>query len=316
MPAARPYEVKMRKYYAPMEGLTDRIYRDIHSRYFPGLDRYYTPFFSPTIHHALTNKEARELPPAEENKTCTIPQILTKSPEDFLWMANLCADRGYTEINLNAGCPSGTVTAKGKGAGMLADIQALDRFLEQVFAHVPLPVSVKTRIGVQSAEEWPAILDVYNRYPIAQLTVHCRVRKAFYAGNVEEDCFQFAVKHSKNPLCYNGDLTCREEIDRVQKWYPQVNAVMIGRGLIARPDMLCKEKADNQKLIAFYDELLQSYLVAFGGSRNAMFRLKEHWHYLLPCFAGSEKLGKKLRKTTDLEEYQTISREILSLPRI
>ena len=306
----------MKYYFAPMEGLTDRIYRDIHARFFPGLDRYYTPFFSPTMHHSLTNKEARELPMAEETPVCTIPQILTKSAEDFLWMANLCAERGYTEVNLNTGCPSGTVTAKGKGAGMLANTEELDRFLEQVFSHAPLSVSVKTRIGVQTSEEWPAILGVYNRYPIKELTVHSRVRKAFYAGTVEEDCFRYAVEHSKNPLCYNGDLNTKEDIDRVQKDYPEVEAVMIGRGLIARPDMLCTNKADSQKLIAFYDALLEAYLIAFGGSRNAMFRLKEHWHYLLPCFADSEKLGKKLRKTTDLQEYRTISREILSLPRI
>ena len=306
----------MKYYFAPMEGLTDRIYRDIHARFFPGLDRYYTPFFSPTMHHSLTNKEARELPMAVETPVCTIPQILTKSAEDFLWMANLCAERGYTEVNLNAGCPSGTVTAKGKGAGMLANTEELDRFLEQVFTSSPLPVSVKTRIGVQSSEEWPAILEVYNRYPIKELTVHSRVRKAFYAGTVEEDCFSYAVEHSKNPLCYNGDLNTKEDIDRVQKDYPEVEAVMIGRGLIARPDMLSTDKADSQKLIAFYDALLEAYLIAFGGSRNAMFRLKEHWHYLLPCFADSEKLGKKLRKTTDLQEYRTISREILSLPRI
>lgn len=306
----------MKYYFAPMEGLTDRIYRDIHARFFPGLDRYYTPFFSPTMHHSLTNKEARELPMAVETPVCTIPQILTKSAEDFLWMANLCAERGYTEVNLNAGCPSGTVTAKGKGAGMLANTEELDRFLEQVFTSSPLPVSVKTRIGVQASEEWPAILEVYNRYPIKELTVHSRVRKAFYAGTVEEDCFRYAVEHSKNPLCYNGDLNTKEDIDRVQKDYPEVEAVMIGRGLIARPDMLSTDKADSQKLIAFYDALLEAYLIAFGGSRNAMFRLKEHWHYLLPCFADSEKLGKKLRKTTDLQEYRTISREILSLPRI
>ena len=306
----------MKYYFAPMEGLTDRIYRDLHARYFPGIHRYYTPFFSPTMHHSLTNKEARELPLAAENAVCTIPQVLTKSAEDFLWMANLCADRGYTEVNLNAGCPSGTVTAKGKGAGMLADLEGLDRFLEEVFTHSPLPVSVKTRIGVQSAEEWPAILEVYNRYPIQELTVHSRVRKAFYAGNVEEDCFRYAVKNSNSPLCYNGDLNHLQDIVRIQKEYPSVDAVMVGRGLIARPDMLCEQKASRQKLIAFYEELLQAYLVAFGGSRNAMFRLKEHWHYLLPCFAESEKLGKRLRKTTDLEEYRSISREILSLPRV
>lgn len=306
----------MKYYFAPMEGLTDRIYRDIHNRFFPGLDRYYTPFFSPTMHHSLTNKEARELPLAAQTPVCTVPQILTRSAEDFLWMADLCAERGYTEVNLNAGCPSGTVTAKGKGAGMLANLDELDRFLEQIFSFSPLPVSVKTRVGVQSAEEWPAILEIYNRYPVKELTVHSRVRKAFYNGSMEEECFRYAAAHSKSPLCYNGDLNALADIDRVQKAYPGVDAVMIGRGLIARPDMLCNQKADSQKLIAFYEALLESYLAAFGGSRNAIFRLKEHWHYLLPCFAESEKPGKRLRKTTDLQEYRAISREILSLPRI
>jgi tRNA-dihydrouridine synthase len=267
----------------------------------------------------FSEKEIREVRPQVNGGAPTVPQLLTARPEHFLWAARDMKALGYTQIDLNLGCPSGTVVAKHKGAGMLADADTLDRFLHEIFnglAGENLQISVKTRIGVQSSEEWPAILEVYNRYPIKELTVHSRVRKAFYAGTVEEDCFRYAVEHSKNPLCYNGDLNTKEDIDRVQKDYPEVEAVMIGRGLIARPDMLSTDKADSQKLIAFYDALLEAYLIAFGGSRNAMFRLKEHWHYLLPCFADSEKLGKKLRKTTDLQEYRTISREILSLPRI
>ena len=100
--------------FAPMEGLTDHIYRELHHRYFPGVDRYYTPFFSPTIHRSLTPRERLELPPADAMGYCLVPQILTKVPEDFLWMAEQCREQGYTVVNLNLGCPSGTVTAKGK----------------------------------------------------------------------------------------------------------------------------------------------------------------------------------------------------------
>jgi tRNA-dihydrouridine synthase len=148
----------MRYYLAPMEGITDSIYRRIHHKYFPGVDRYYMPFLSPTIHRTLTHKEDRELPMADSVDFVAIPQILTKVPEDFLWAAEQCAQRGYSEVNLNAGCPSGTVTAKGKGAGMLADLDSLDRFLGSVFAASPLPVSVKTRIGMESPEEFASIV--------------------------------------------------------------------------------------------------------------------------------------------------------------
>ena len=179
----------MRYYFAPMEGLTDSIFRKIHHKYFPGVDRYYTPFFSPTIHRTLTPREARELPPADSQPFKAVPQLLTKVSEDFLWAAEQCRDLGYAEVNLNIGCPSGTVTAKGKGSGMLRDPDGLDAFLDAIFSGAPLPISVKTRIGFENPEEFPRILEIFNRYPIQELTIHPRVRKAFYNGPVEMDAF-------------------------------------------------------------------------------------------------------------------------------
>ena len=137
----------MRYYFAPMEGLTDSIYRNLHHSLYPSVDQYYTPFLSPTVHRTLTQKEKREIPFAESLDFRVVPQLLTKNPQDFVWMAQQCADRGYKEINLNLGCPSGTVTAKGKGAGMLRDPDALDRFLDEIFQATPIEISIKTRIG-------------------------------------------------------------------------------------------------------------------------------------------------------------------------
>ena len=301
----------MRYYFAPMEGLTDSIYRLRHRQFFPGVDRYYTPFFSPTQSHNHTRKEQKELPPRQSLGVEVIPQILTKVPEDFLWLAQKCAALGYEEVNLNAGCPSGTVTAKGKGAGMLADPDSLDCFLDQVFSKCPIAISVKTRIGFQSPEEFAGLLNIYNRYPIKELTVHPRVRKAFYAGTADREAFAYAAENSKNPLCYNGDIADKTQALEIGQAFPNVNAVMIGRGLIARPDMLSPLEADGQTLHAFYEALLEDYLQVFGSSRNAMFRLKEHWHYLLSRLPHCDKLAKRLRKTTDLEEYRSITKEIL-----
>lgn len=299
-------------YFAPLEGLTDSAFRRIHHTYFPGVDRYYTPFFSPTVHRALTPREARELPKADSLNAVVIPQLLTKVAEDFLWMATQCRDLGYEEVNLNLGCPSGTVTAKGKGSGMLRDLSALDAFLDAIFRECPLPISVKTRIGFSDPAEFPALLEIYNRYPIRELTVHPRVRAAFYKGSVDMDMFRLAMAESKNPVCYNGDLTGLADIQKIAAEFPSLKAVMIGRGLIANPGMLTPGGTTREALKGYMEALLNEYLVSFGGSRNAMFRLKEHWGLLLSHFQVEEKLAKKLRKTTDLEEYRSITSQIFN----
>ena len=299
----------MRYYFAPMEGLTDSIYRRAHHTWFSGVDRYYMPFLSPTIHRTLTHREDRELPMADSESFAAVPQVLTKVPADFLWAAEVCRDRGYEEVNLNAGCPSGTVVSKGKGSGMLRDLQHLDTFLEAVFQDSVLPISVKTRLGIENPEEFAAILDIYNKYPIKELTIHPRVRKQFYSGSVDMEKFRYAVQNSKNPLCYNGDITTLSQVEALAQEFPQLESVMIGRGLVADPGLLCGG-TDVVKLEQFMNALLEEYTEAFGGSRNAMFRLKENWGMLHPRFEGVDKLWKKLRKTTDLEEYKSLSAEI------
>ena len=299
----------MRYYFAPMEGLTDSIYRRLHHKYFPGVDKYYMPFLSPTIHRTLTHKEDRELPMADSVDFAAVPQVLTKVSEDFLWAAQVCRDRGYDEVNLNVGCPSGTVVSKGKGSGMLRDAAALDQFLEEVFTHSPLPISVKTRLGLENPEAFYPLLEVYNRYPIKELTIHPRVRKQFYDGAVNMELFDYAVEHSKNPLCYNGDILTLAQAEALQRKYPQVQSIMIGRGLVADPGML-SGGTDVKALEAFMNELMAVYEVEFGGSRNAIFRLKENWGFLHDRFEGSEKLWKRLRKTTDASEFKAITAEI------
>ena len=300
----------MNYYFAPMEGLTDSIYRRFHHKYFSGVDKYFMPFLSPTIHRTLTHKEDRELPFADSESFVAVPQILTKVADDFLWAAQVCAARGYQEVNLNVGCPSGTVVSKGKGSGLLRDPEALDRFLEEIFSKSPLAISIKTRLGIENSQEFPAILEVYNRYPIQELTIHPRTRKQFYDGDLHLDMFTYAIENSTNPLCFNGDLRISSDILNFSDRYPQITSVMIGRGLIADPGMLTPGGTTRDALKAFTDELTESYIEAFGGARNAMFRMKENWSFLRHRFQDSDRLWKQLRKTTDLGEYRAITTEL------
>ena len=300
----------MRYYFAPMEGLTDSIYRRLHHKYFSGVDRYYMPFISPTIHRQLTHKEDRELPLADSESFIAIPQVLTKVPEDFLWAAQVCADRGYSEVNLNVGCPSGTVVSKGKGSGMLRSAEELDRFLDAVFTASPLPISVKTRLGLENPEDFVGILEIFNRYPIQELTVHPRVRKDFYKEAVREEWFRYAYENSKIPLCYNGNIITKAQADEIAATYPGVESVMIGRALIGDPGMLMPEGVTKETLKAFHDEMVEEYIRVFGSARNAMFRMKENWSLLHKRFEDTDRLWKRLRKTTDYEEYMAITAEI------
>ena len=300
----------MNYYFAPMEGLTDSIYRLQHHRFFGGVNRYYMPFFSPTIHRTLTSKETRELPRADSVPFTVVPQVMTKCAEDFLWAAEVVRDLGYNEINLNIGCPSGTVVAKGKGSGMLRDLEELTKFFDSIFAVSSLPVTVKTRIGLESPEEFPAVLELYNRYPIKELTIHPRVRKQFYEGQVHREWFTYAVQHSTIPLCFNGDIRTLSDVSVLQEEYPGLNAVMIGRGLIADPGMLVGG-TDIGTLESFLNALMDDYAVEFASCRNALFRMKENWVYLHDRFTGSDKLWKKMRKTTDAAEFRRLSAELL-----
>ena len=300
----------MQYYFAPMEGLTDSVYRRLHHQYFPGVDRYYMPFFSPTIHRSLTARESRELSPADSVDFTAVPQVLTKVPEDFLWAAQVCRDLGYEEINLNIGCPSGTVVAKGKGSGMLRDLAGLDRFLDAIFSATPLPISIKTRLGLEAPEEFSAILEIYNRYPIRELTIHPRVRRQFYDGEVHREWFGYAMENSKNPLCFNGDICSLSQVQALQAQYPGLQAVMIGRGLVADPGMLCGG-TNLETLERFLNALMDAYEVEFSGCRNALFRMKENWAHLYIRFDGCDKLWKKMRKTTDAAEFRSLSAQLL-----
>lgn len=300
----------MKVSFAPMEGLTDSVYRRLHGKYFPGVDSYYMPFLSPTVHRSLTAREAAELPPADTVPIRAVPQLLTHDADDFLWAARQCAQRGYTRVNLNLGCPSGTVVAKKKGAGMLAEPEKLDRFLEIICAGSPIPVSVKTRIGLNDSAEFPTLLEVFNRHGLAELIIHPRLRTQFYKGGVDMDAFRYAYAHTSIPLCYNGDIRCYADIRQLQREFPRLNGVMIGRGLLTDPGMLAPGGTDKDTLAAFSEALLREYPIRLGGSRNALFRLKEHWSYLICRFDGSEKLGKRLRKAADLTSFSAVVDEI------
>ena len=309
----------MNYYAAPMEGLTDRIWRQVHQKWFGAADapmRYYAPFLSPPENRVLIPKKMAELAPEANAGTVVIPQLLARDGELAAWMIGEMRKLGYTEVNLNFGCPSGTVTAKGKGAGMLRDPARLDAFLDAVFSAVEGPVSVKTRIGVQKPEEFAALLDIYNRYPICELTIHPRVMKQLYRGQADRAAFAAALPECRMPVCYNGDVTTPEELYALEAEFPQLSGIMVGRGLIADPALFRRARggapASREELRGYCDDLYHGYTEAFGAASCAVSRMKAHWFYLIHRFEGADPLEKPLRKAREGWEYETVVNQIFT----
>ena len=309
----------MNYYAAPMEGLTDRIWRQVHQKWFGAADapmRYYAPFLSPPENRVLIPKKMAELAPEANAGTVVIPQLLARDGELAAWMIGEVRKLGYTEVNLNFGCPSGTVTAKGKGAGMLRDPARLDAFLDAVFSAVEGPVSVKTRIGVQKPEEFAALLDIYNRYPICELTIHPRVMKQLYRGQADRAAFAAALPECRMPVCYNGDVTTPEELHALEAEFPQLSGIMVGRGLIADPALFRRARGgapvSREELRGYCDDLYHGYTEAFGAASCAVSRMKAHWFYLIHRFEGADPLEKPLRKAREGWEYETVVNQIFT----
>ena len=204
----------MQYYFAPLEGVTGSEFRRAHHRWFPGVDAYYMPFLSPTQDHVFTQRELRNVLPEHNQGFRAVPQLLTKNADDFLWCAGELAAMGYDEVNLNLGCPSGTVVAKGKGSGLLGAPEALDRMLDRIFSGSPVAVSLKTRLGLEDPEEFARLLEIFGRYPVSLLIVHPRVRKGFYRHPVRVEYFEQAVDAYHGPLCFNGGLVTAEDCAR------------------------------------------------------------------------------------------------------
>lgn len=298
----------MKYYLAPMEGITGYIYRNTYEKYFGNIDKYFTPFIVPNKSRSLKTKELRDVLPENNEGMNIVPQILTNNSEDFIFIARKLQKLGYDEINLNLGCPAGTVVSKNKGSGFLAKKEELDKFLEEIYKIDDMKISIKTRIGKDNFEEFYDLIKIYNKYPIEELIIHPRTQKDFYKNTPNLDVFKDALALSTNPVCYNGDIFTTGDNNKLIEDFPEVDKIMIGRGILANPGLMNEIKSntyiDKKVLKDFHDEILNLYIELLNEERNAMFRMKELWGYMIYMFSDNKKYAKKIKKSQNLSEYK------------
>ena len=297
----------MKYYLAPMEGLTTYTFRTVWNTYYGGMDKYFTPFIS---NRRMNSRERNDILPEHNEGMHTVPQILTNRADEFLALARQLADYGYTCVNLNLGCPSGTVVSRNRGAGFLSVPRELDRFLAEIFSKCPIRISVKTRIGMEDPEEWRLLLAIYENYPMEELIIHPRLQQEGYAGTPHMEAFAEAASRLTCPLCYNGDITSPASLMRLREHFPNLETVMLGRGILQNPTLLSQIKsptscdAELSTLRAFHDTLLSRYREIMSGDTNTLYKMKDLWTFLGRSFSDADRHLKKIKKADSISDYK------------
>lgn len=308
----------MEFYLAPMEGLTGHIVRNAFHHNFNQIDKYYTPFIPAA--KGMSKKIERDIHPDNNKGIKVIPQIMSNRADEVIHLGKQLEKYGYDEININFGCPSGTVSSKKRGSGFLAYPDEMEAFFEELFSKVDFKISVKTRVGYTDDKDWEKIADIYSRYPIDELTVHPRIRTDFYKPILRLEDFEIAVNkinQKQTALCYNGDIVDTESFNKIHERFTSVERFMIGRGLIARPGLIMDIKGElndledyRKRLRAYHDEIVEQYNILYQGQKDTLFRMKEHWSYLCNNFYDCDKLLKKIKKSQNLTDYGIAVNEI------
>ncbi|MPM87931.1 tRNA-dihydrouridine(16) synthase [bioreactor metagenome] len=245
-----------------------------------------------------------------------MPQLLTNNAADFTHTADKIKLLGYGEVNLNLGCPSGTVVAKYRGSGFLAKKEELNLFLEEIFAHATTKISIKARIGKDEPEEFYKLIEIFNQYPIEELIIHPRLQRDFYNNKPNLQVFEDALKLSKNPVCYNGDIFTVQDYNALRTKFPSVETYMLGRGLLRNPGLIgeISQGAGVEKSLLknFHDSVYHAYQKEYYGEKNVLYKMKEIWFYLISSFADSEKYLKKIKKCERLSDYDIVVSALFS----
>ncbi len=298
----------MEIHFAPLQGYTDSVFRKLHTEIFGGVDKYYTPFVR-VERGDFRKKDLRELP--DETECNTIPQIIASNkPDDIEKMVSMLEEKGYKEVNINMGCPFPMIAKHGMGSGLLADKEAVKAMIDVLKAHPSIQFSLKTRLGYDDENQIFELIDIINDFPFTEVTMHPRIAKDQYSGEINHTKFAEFTKVCNHPIIYNGDVTTTDDINRISSLYPTLKGIMIGRGLLMNPALASeykngetmpdKEKRDKskqliKKLFAHCEELM-------NGEEQSVAHIKAYFEYLLPDI--EKRNRKKVLKANKAEKLR------------
>ncbi len=311
---AAPHRIKI--YAAPLQGYTEAPWRRAHAMTFGGVDTYFTPFLRAEA-GAVRRRDLRDAFPAAGDAPDVVPQAIFADAEELRAIADAVSERGCHRLDLNMGCPFPPQCRRGRGAGMVARHEALRAVARFVEERRDLSFSVKMRLGLEDAREWREAIDLLNAMPLHHITVHPRIARQQYAGELHLDEFGELLEQSRHPVVFNGDLTTACQIDGIISHFPGLYGVMMGRGLLARPSLAAEWRtgtaADDATLrrgvTRMHDIVADYYRMTLCGDSQTLSKLKPFWDYL-EAVTG-RKAWKKIRKATTPAQYDSAVAEAM-----
>ncbi|OQX17936.1 MAG: tRNA-dihydrouridine synthase [Desulfobulbaceae bacterium A2] len=304
---------------APIRGVTDCLFRTLFQHSFGGIDLAVAPFVNPQRYVSLRDKHLADLLPEANPLLPVIPQLLHTNAADFITLAHLLHELGYTRLNWNLGCPAPMVARKRRGSGLLPYPDAICALLDTICPAIPQSLSIKTRLGYASPDELATLLPRLDDYPLEEIIIHPRLGKQMYQGAADPDAFARCLPLTRHRLVYNGDITSAAQLAALRRRFPTINGWMIGRGLLAHPFLAleCRgvvvDAAERlQRIAAFHDELYARYHERLSGPSHLLGRMKQLWFYLIHSFPAQERCWKKIKKAMNEQQYAQAVAELLT----
>lgn len=302
-------------HFAPLQGYTDDVYRRIHHELAGGITSYYTPFIR-MEGGGVRTKDLRDIRPEHNQGVPVVAQIIVKSMKEFDYLTGIVEEQGYTDIDLNMGCPFPMQAKHGRGSGLLAHTDIVKEITEGIKNKPHLHFSVKMRLGWEDENEWRPVLDLLNETPLRHITLHPRIGKQQYKGETDKQAFQAFYTLCRHPLIYNGDVRTFEDIERMEKQYPKLAGIMIGRGLLARPSLATEYQQGKEmpwterrnQLHLMHDRLKAHYETTVNSEAQLQAKLRLFWEYMDTEL--DRKVYKKLMKAGNLKNYLSAVREV------
>ncbi len=295
-------------YFAPIQGYTDDAYRRVHAEMAGGTDTYFSPFIR-LEHNKMRNKDIRDINPQYNKGVNIVPQILCNSTKEFDTLVNAISEMGYKNIDINMGCPFTLQTRHGKGAGILQHPDAVEEIMKAVSKRDDISFSIKMRLGQECADECIALLPILNDAPLAHITVHPRLGIQQYKGELDIDTFHRFYDSCKHPIVFNGDILTVEDIHRTEKEFPELKAIMIGRGMLAHPSLASeyaqgKEWTTGQRISLIknmHSKLLEHYSSIIPGEMQLLSKMRTFWEFMEAEIG--RKQQKKILKAGNMKNY-------------
>lgn len=294
---------------APLQGVTDNVWRMAQHEVFGGVDAYYAPFMR-VEHGEVRRKDLRDVNTDRNAGITLIPQILACQPDHALMMVDALKQMGYSRIDINLGCPFPPIALHRKGSGMLAYPDLAEGLFKALAAVDGVEYSVKMRLGWDRNDQWRDILPLMEMLKPVNIAVHPRIGKQQYKGDLDIEQFEALLAASSCPVVYNGNLRTVEDIEATIQRYPKIAAVMVGSGLAANPGMFVPDAAPGDYR-RFHDMLVDGYTEQLNGGEAQLVRhLQDIWQTFLP--GTGRKLFKAIRKSRTLEQYETAAAAALA----